>query len=486
MNKPLNLRLVCAAAAVACLDLAGVSAAAQQPTADSAVHARVDQVFAQWDHRDSPGCALGVYRDGRIAYERGYGSANLELAIPLTPQSVLDIGSTSKQFTAMSVLLLAGAGKFSLDDDVRKFIPELPDLGHRVTIRHLLTHTSGMRDYLGLWNLAGVDPGDVTTDKDALALLVRQRELNFAPGDEWLYSNSGYFLASVLVERASGKTLATFARDNIFVPLGMTHTRYNDDHMAIIPNRATAYAPRRPTPGPGLDAFATYMSNFEQTGDGGVQTSVDDLQRWDENFYTGTVGGTAALVAMQTPAMLNSGKAQSYGLGLEIRIYRGLKSVSHSGAWAGYRAELLRFPEQHLAVACLCNLATISPSRLAERTAEVYLGARMNGDSVPVVPTTAAQPPTAAAIAWSPGQTELERFAGAYYSAEIDARYDLRAENGRLVLYRRRAQPAGLDPAGPGSFRTRGLLLRFSPDSARPAEFHVEAGRVRNLRFVRQ
>src|SRR6478672_3317363 len=240
--------------------------AAQTP--DTSARARVDRIFAAYDRTDSPGCAVGVYRDGRVTLARGYGMANLELNVALSPQSVFDIGSTSKQFTATSVVLLAQQGKLSLDDDIRKYIPELPNYGKTITIRHILTHTSGIRDYLTLWGLAGVDDADLTTDDDALALIARQRELNFAPGEQWLYSNSGFFLASVIVKRVSGMTLARFAAARIFAPLGMAHTRFNDDHMSVIANRATGYAPRDSGGG-----WATAMSNFEQTGDGAVQTS---------------------------------------------------------------------------------------------------------------------------------------------------------------------------------------------------------------------
>ncbi|HVF05653.1 MAG TPA: serine hydrolase domain-containing protein, partial [Frankiaceae bacterium] len=212
--------------------------------ADSSITAQTDRIFAHFDRTDSPGCALGVFRDGHVAYARGYGMANLELGVALSPQSVLDIGSTSKQFTAMSVVLLARQGKLSLDDDVRKHIPELPAYEKRVTVRHLLTHTSGLRDYLTLWYLAGIDDADFTTDDEALEIITRQKVLNFLPGEQYLYSNSGFFLASVLVERVSGKSLARFAEENIFRPLGMRHTRFANDHTAIVPGRATGYARR--------------------------------------------------------------------------------------------------------------------------------------------------------------------------------------------------------------------------------------------------
>jgi CubicO group peptidase (beta-lactamase class C family) len=451
-------------------------ASAQAP--DTSTRARVDRIFAAYDRTDSPGCAVGVYRDGRGVMARGYGMANLELNVALSPQSVFDIGSTSKQFTATSVVLLAQQGKLSLDDDIRKFIPELPNYGKTITVRHILTHTSGIRDYLTLWSLAGVDDADLTTEDDALQLIVHQRELNFLPGEQWLYSNSGFFLASVIVRRVSGKSLAQFAEENIFRPLGMTHTRYNDDHMAVIPNRATGYAPR---PGGG---FATAMSNFEQTGDGGVQTSIEDLIKWDENFYHPTVGGQALLGALQTVAVLNDGKKQTYALGLTVDGYRGLRTVSHGGSWAGYRAELMRFPDQHFSVATLCNLANTNPTLLSRRVADVFLGDKMTASAEVAAaggPGRQQPPPST----WSPSPADLAAFGGMYYSPELETTYSLRVENGKLMLTRRREAPAELTPTASDSFRSRGLVFAFTREKGRPNGFTVDAGRTKNLRFER-
>ncbi|HWA15254.1 MAG TPA: serine hydrolase domain-containing protein, partial [Gemmatimonadales bacterium] len=265
----------------ALLLLAAPLAAQQQPVLPA-----VDSIFAHVDKGDSPGCALGVYQDGKLAYARGYGMANLELGVPITSRSVFDIGSTSKQFTAASVVLLSLDGKLSLDDDIRKWVPELPSYGKTITIRHILHHTSGLRDYIGLMVLAGADYDDLTTEQEALDIIVRQKALNFQPGAEYLYSNTGYFLAGIIVKRASGKSLREFAHERIFQPLGMIHTRFRDDHTEWVPERTTAYSPRE---GGG---FAIDMSNWEQVGDGAVVTTVEDLLKWDNNFYLPTVGGT--------------------------------------------------------------------------------------------------------------------------------------------------------------------------------------------------
>jgi len=255
---------------------------AAENTAEEKKTVAVDEIFVDLTKAGSPGCALGVYRDGKMVYSKGYGLANLEQNVPITPQSVFDIGSTSKQFTAASILLLEKQGKLSINDDVRKYIPELPEYGQKVTILHLLNHTSGLRDYLTLMDLAGMHIDGVTTDEDALQIISRQKALNFAPGSDWLYSNTGFFLLSVIVKRVSEKTLREFAGENIFTPLAMTHTQFRDDHTSLIADRALAYDAKEKSAG-----YRLNVSYFEQTGDGAVHTSVEDLLKWDENFYSG-------------------------------------------------------------------------------------------------------------------------------------------------------------------------------------------------------
>ncbi|MGI9040162.1 MAG: serine hydrolase domain-containing protein [Gemmatimonadales bacterium] len=361
-------RLLAAAA------LAGLHAGALagQGAVPDSMARRLNAVFARYDRPNSPGCTLGVYRDGRVVYAKGYGSGNLELGAPLTPASVFDIGSTSKQFTAMSVLLLAREGKLGLDDEVRRYVPSLPSYGAPITIRHLLHHTSGIRDYTTLFTLAGERTENWTTDDDALDLIVRQRALNFPPGSQWQYSNSGYFLLSLVVERVSGQSLRRFAHARIFQPLGMTHSHFHDDHGMVVPNRATGYV-AADSAGP----FRIEMSDFEQTGDGSVFTTVEDLLQWDENFYSARVGGPAVLARMIQPGKLDGGDPLDYAAGLFVGTYRGLQTVEHGGSWAGYRSQLLRFPTQHVSVACLCNLGTADPDGLAQEVADIYLADRL-------------------------------------------------------------------------------------------------------------
>ena len=374
------MRRICVLTLALCAATAASAAApapTPTPTPPSDTKSQVDAIFAEYDRSDSPGCALGVYRDGRIVYARGYGMANLELGVANSPETVFDIGSTSKQFTAFSIQLLAREGKLSLDDDIRKWLPEMPSYGKTITIRHLLHHVSGLRDYLVAMELQGLQEEDWTTEQDALDIIARQKGINFPPGQEYLYSNTGFFLLGVIVKRASGQPLREFAQERIFGPLGMRHTQFNELHTRIIPNRATGYTKAKPS------GFGIEMSNWEQIGDGSVLTTVEDLQRWDENFYAPTngVGDAKLMETMQTVGVLNSGKKISYASALVIGSFRGLPTVTHGGSWAGYRAQLARFPQQHFSVACLCNLAQANPSRLANKVAEVYLGSLMSKES---------------------------------------------------------------------------------------------------------
>jgi len=328
--------------------------------------AKIDAVFKDFGPT-TPGCAVGIYSAGEVLYAKGYGMANLDLNVPITPETLFDIGSTSKQFTAAAAVLLANEGKLSLSDDVRKYVPEVPDYGRVITIDHLLHHTSGLRDYDGLLNLAGHYEEDVTTDDDALDIIAAQKALNFETGTRWSYSNTGFFLISVIVKRVSGQTLADVAKARIFTPLGMEKTHFRNDHAAILKDRAVAYAPN-PQGG-----FKIEMSNWDQLGDGAVNTNVLELAKWDGEFYDPKVGGAALINTLQLRGTLDDGKPTNYGRGLFLDTYRGLNRVQHGGAWAGYRAMLMRFPDQRLAIGLTCNVSNANTRGRAEAVADAVL-----------------------------------------------------------------------------------------------------------------
>ena len=461
---------------VLCLLWAAVSVA--WPVRADEVADKVDKVFEPFNRTDTPGCAVGVIRNGRLIYERGYGMASLELGAPNSPQMVYYIGSTSKQFVAASIVLASLQGHLSLDDNMRKYLPEIPDYGTPVTIRHMIHHTSGLRDYLTLMTLAGMPFENIYTDEELVALVARQKELNFAPGSEWLYSNSGYFLLAQIIGRATGKSLREYADENIFQPLGMKHTHFHDTRTHVFRNRAMAYSPKE---GGGFNL--EWYINFDKVGSGGLLTTVEDLLLWDRNFYDDKLGGGKLVEQLLRVGALNDGKKLDYAFGLRIAPYRGLETVSHGGSFMGFRAELLRFPEQKFSVAVLCNVSNGNPSRRARQVAEVYLGEKMEPEDTR--PAGQGNRRGADEVSLSAGQ--LKEFVGNYFSDELQATLRLWAEEGKLRGKVGSRPAVTLTPTGDNRFRYQFVQFEFERDSNnRVSGFTIQAGRVRNIRFERR
>ena len=433
---------------------------------------RVDKVFAKWDGPDTPGCALAVMKDGRVAYERGYGSASLQLGVPVGASSVFNVGSIAKQFTAMSVIMLAQQGKLSLDDDVRRHVPEVPDFGTPVTLRHLLHHTSGLRDFLEMLEMAGHRTGDVTTEKDVLDMVSRQRTLNHRPGEEFLYTNTGYVLLAVVVRRASGLPLREFAEANIFKPLGMNDTRFHDDHRAVIPRLVDAYLPDK-------GGFVRWMPSDDHAGSSNLFTTVGDLARWDENFYDPKVGGAAAVAQLLTPGTLGDGTKLDYAGGLYVGSYRGLRTVTHAGSTLGYQGALLRFPDQHSSFAVLCNVRGNNPEGLARRVAEVYLADRFEPQAAGGQVPPAAAPEGKVELS----EKELSGVAGLYWNPATDAVRRVYVKDGKLWYQRAPGNESELAPLGGGRFLMLGqrnrveLSFRAPRPGATPELTFSEPGR---------
>lgn len=364
--RKLTLVLIPFVAAVAVPSGAGAQAAALRTPAAAAI----DSVFSTWDRPGSPGCAVAVIRAGEIVHEQGYGEANLDWGIPITPATVFYAGSVSKQFTAAAVALLARDGRISLDDDIRAWFPEIPDYGATVTIRHLLHHTSGIGDTYRLMRDAGVPVANVFSDSQVVALIAAQPALDFAPGSQYRYSNGGYFLLAELVERVTGQSFRTFTEERIFRPLSMLDSHFHDRAGHVVARRAMSYD--RADDG----AFRqTYMSNFDKVGAGGLYTTVRDLARWDAEFYAERLGGPGFRDLMLTRGVLNDGEELPYALALRHGEHRGRPTVGHSGSMMGFRAHLLRLPEERLTVATLCNLDDIDPGALSRKVVDLYLPA---------------------------------------------------------------------------------------------------------------
>ena len=438
--------------------------------------AAVDEIFSKWT-TSTPGCAVGVAVGGKPVLMKAYGMADLEHDVRNTPDTIFEAGSVSKQFTAMAVQLLASEGKLKLDDPVRKYIPELPEYGWPVTIRHMLSHTSGLRDWGSVESIAGWPRTTREyTHAHVLEIVSRQKSLNFEPGTKWSYSNTGFNLAAIIVSRVSGMSFADFSKQRIFGPLGLTHTSWRDDHTRIVKGRAIAYS---------LNGGEYHIEMpFENIhGNGGLLTTVGDLLIWNENFVKPKVGSAKLISEMATGGKFNDGKPlEYYGLGLFIELYRGLHNVYHSGSTAGYRAHLNRFIDSNTSVAVLCNGSNGDASRAANRVSDLYLGDRLK----PAAPTPSPAPQPAA-MNPPPSAAQLSAVAGSYWSDEAETMLVAAVDQGALVLRRRPDTVIKLTAIGPDKFRgSIGTITFIRNASGAVDALSVNQDRVWDLRFTKK
>jgi CubicO group peptidase (beta-lactamase class C family) len=397
--------------------------------------AEVDRIFAGFNTH-TPGCAVGVAERGTIALRAGYGMADLERGMPVTADTVFESGSVAKQFTAMAILLLAQQGKISLDDPMRKYLPELPDYGAPLTIRHVLSHVSGLREWRLVATFSGTPEGTYVLDNhDLLRIASKQRALNFDPGTVWSYTNTGFNIATILIERAlgNGKTFGEFTREAIFEPLQMTHTRWRDDFRAVVPNRALAYAFR-------AEGWIQDTPVENIIGAGGMLSTVGDWLLWNENFTHAKVGGPEIVKMQQTPAVLSSGKTISYAAGLTVGTFDGFREVSHGGSTGGYRTWLARYPDKGVSVAVMCNSAQANPTQLGRETARLWTGGAPAPSSAPF----AVEPAT------------LEKLAGMYRKMRDNTVAEVRVRDRKLMFDR-----AALTPVGAAEFSAGGNKFLF-------------------------
>jgi CubicO group peptidase (beta-lactamase class C family) len=512
--------------------------------------AKVDEIFAEWKSQESPGCTVAVSQGGKTLLSRAYGMADLEHDVPITPTTIFEAGSVSKQFTAAAALLLVQQGKLSLTDDVRKYVPELPDYGKPITIAHLIHHTSGLRDWGAVAAIGGWPRGTrIHTHAHMLDIASRQKALNYEPGAEFSYTNTGYNLLVVIVERVTGKSFAEFTRQQIFEPLGMKHTGWRDDFTRVVKGRAIAYNKAE-------DGFHSEMPFENVHGNGGLLTTSDDLLLWNENFTHGKVGGPALIEALQRRGRLNDNREIEYAGGLFIGDHKGIPEVSHGGATASYRAFLARFPEQKLSMAVLCNLGEIDSDELLHRVADVYLAGQF--PSVPEPVAAAVQLPaeeiagkaglyrnlrtgvilgmkmeegklrtrggrTVSPLSSSlflvdngskldfvpgglrlltpdgdsipyerveeaaPTAAQLAEYVGEYTSDEAEFTYKVVVEEGKLLIKGRPDISIGLAPLYADAFQSDiGFLVRFLRKDGKVSELSFGLDRARDLRFARR
>ncbi len=429
---------------------------------------KIDKSFSQWDKANTPGGAIGIVKDGKLVYSKGYGFANLEYDIPFTPKTISRIASTSKQFTAACIILLSQQEGVSLEDKLSKFFPDFPAYANDITIRHLLNHTSGIRDYLGLKRIAGlVRNEDYFSKKDVKQWIMNQRELNFTPGDKLSYSNSGYWLLGQIVKEVSGLSLREYAQKHIFNPLGMNNTHYHDDHKHVIKNRAHGYAPND------KNGFDMKMYHLDMVGDGGVFTTVEDLKKWDDSFYSSKVLDRDFWNKMTQVGVLNNGEQLGYASGLGIENYRGTTVHRHGGAFAGFRAELIRFPEHRLSVIFLGNRDDVDPSRTAFQVADMLLEDefKKHKNESPVEDFTS---PVVSINAISLTTNQLKVFEGNYWGIDDKISRKLEVRNDTLNYVRDNGFASKMIPIAHNKFQwvSRGEVITITFDSSKnPTKF---------------
>ncbi|MEI6244101.1 MAG: serine hydrolase domain-containing protein [Acidobacteriota bacterium] len=463
------------------LPLLAQSRAGSAPGVDPATIKKVDAIFARYTAEGSPGCSVSVARAGKLLFAKGYGTADLEHHVPITPDTLFYVASVSKQFTGISIGLLIQRGVISPDDDVRKYVPEMPDFGTKVTIAHLLHHTSGVRDFLGLQGLAGFPEDEPLTERGFLAMMSRQKALNFAPGDEHLYSNSGYALLAIIVKRASGSSLKDFAAKDVLGPLGMKTSRFRDDHTEPIPDRAIGYAPRD-------GGYRQSVPTFDVVGDGGLFSSARELAMWDPTDLPATIGRPGLTAMLTAPARLNNGTSVPYAMGLRLDTYRGLPIVRHGGAYGGYQTDVTRFPGERMGVTVLCNLSNApawqwGSGGLAQQVADVFFADRFTGP-VPTPPAPPAGQTGSALGTIVRGPVET----ASLFSEELDARWTISVQGAQLQLTRRNQPVEVLSGSGEANAPyVRGTMtIRLARGAdGKITGMSVDADRVKGLKFVR-
>jgi CubicO group peptidase (beta-lactamase class C family) len=507
---------------------------------------RIEKIFLRYKP-GNPGTQLAISRHGKIIFSKAWGMADLEHNVPLTTQSITEAGSVSKQFTAASILLLEQQGKLSLDDDVRKYIPELPDYGSKITLRQMMHHKSGLKDWGAIAGIAGWPRSTKTyNNDDALYIIANQKTLNHKPGDEYLYSNSNYNLFAIIVQRVSGMSLAEFTKKNIFEPAGMKNTQWRDNHKRIVANRAIAYSKS----GAG---YQTNMPNEYVYGNGGLLTTAEDLLVWCDYFLNGKLGTPSLLPKQIATSPFNNGIMHPYAAGLFTGEFRGWKFVSHDGATAGYRANLEAYPELGLSIAWLSNSSEFDSDTLnvadavgdflvpvkkaearnpapqsipiAKETLNMYTGWYKNGRTGGGVrlyiqndKLFATQGGALTAIAndvFAFGNNRivmrpkgllfingakdsiyftavdsakldekaLSDYAGEYFSEEAEAKFTVAVKNGRIVLQQKPKPEFFLTPTYKDAFESPVGVIYFERENNKIVRFKISVGRARNVEF---
>lgn len=471
--------VMCLVALATPASLAAQARGTGTPPPIEAMHRKVHDLLSPLETPGSPGCAVSVTRNSVPIFAGGYGLADLEQRLHITPQTAFYAASVSKQFTAASIGLLILRGQLTLETPVRELVPEVPDYGTPITVGHLLHHTSGLRDYLTLQGIAGWPEDMLLTERDFLAMVSRQKGLIFSPGTRHLYSNTGYVLLSIIVRKVSGLSLREFAAMELFAPLGMAQTVFRDNHTTPVPRRATAYGP---VDGGG---FRVRGPGFDVVGDGGLFTTVEDLAKWNPTALDRALHAPGLSALMVERGRLTSGETITYAMGLNVSTYRGLPLVRHGGSYGGYRAEFTVVPAANMTIALLCNVSSAAPFVLSQRIMDVYLSDQL----APAAPM--AVPAGTAGSLLSGILREIGDLPGAYFSEELDVRWTIHPGPTHGIALQRRNLPL-TELASHDAAKTRftavgaPLEVRFERDaSGRVTGFIINSGDITGIRFVK-
>lgn len=421
--------------------------------------ADLDSIFMAYDIPDTPGCAVGVASNGDLIFSKGYGIANLDYGIPIKPDSRFMIASISKQFAAAALMMMEQNGELDLDEDLKTYIPELPVFDNPITARQIMHHTSGLRDIFNLLFLADIGLDDTTTDEDAMVMLSRQQRLNFEPGSRHLYSNSGYFLISVLVKNITGLTLREYTEKYFFEPIGMEHSHWHDDTEMIVPKRVISYRPTADGPG------QFYRGNMHRVGARGLFTTIEDFAKWNANFIENRSRLEDFTAKMTQPGSTSRRDSINYAAGLRLGKYKAIPTVGHGGSYMGFRTNYMRFPDYELGIFVFCNKSSISPAVHARQIADLYLREIFS--------------------------KKFEEFVATYHSRSLETEFEVYPENGDLYLKRlasgtKKGESHRLIWSEEDTFRAGRWDVRFERnDSDDITQLTIQAPRTGKITFER-
>ncbi|HLA58916.1 MAG TPA: serine hydrolase domain-containing protein [Puia sp.] len=446
---------------------------------------KIDNLFKKWDNHNSPGCAIGIIRNDSLIYAKGYGMANLEYGIPITPETIFHIASVSKQFTAFAIVLLAKQGKLNLDDDIRKYLLWFPDLKVKITIRNLLNHTSGIRDLYNLLAISGTRLEDVITQEQIIKMLSRQQTLDFIPGQQFNYSNSGFLLAAEIVKSVTGQTLRQFTDSAIFKPLGMNNTHFHDDYREIVKGRSYSYE--------STDSlhYSNSILNYSQVGATGLFTNISDMSKWVMNFYDFRVGDQKDIEQLTQKGKLNNGKETSYSLGIGVETDKGWRVFAHDGADAGYRTVMVVFPDLKMGFLVFSNIGEMSPGSKALEMANLLVkdNAQINTKEIPkeIDSSGATRKDESGFKSYNQTDKQLQTYTGIYYCPELDCKYGIKLNDHHLLLTHDKYPDSQLILTGKDDLLNELWWIKhlsvLRDDKNKIIGFEVNNDRIKHLRF---